>query len=146
MAAVDIIVGTVYGSAFLVAETLEEALVSAGHQVELHEEAELADLDTSHFWLWVTSTTGQGELPPNLLPLFEELRETCPPMPELRYAQVTLGDSSYDHYCGAGALLKAQLDELQAVAVTDELQVDASETMDPEEPALAWLTGWMDKI
>ncbi|MFD1007757.1 MULTISPECIES: flavodoxin [Oceanisphaera] len=146
MAAVDIIVGSVYGSAFSVAETLEEALIGAGHQVTLHEEAELSDLDASHFWLWVTSTTGQGELPPNLLPLFEEMRESCPPMPQLRYAQVTLGDSSYDHFCGAGVQLAALLQELQAQAVTDELQVDASETLDPEEPALAWLKGWMDKI
>ncbi|GGB38892.1 flavodoxin [Oceanisphaera marina] len=146
MAAVDIIVGSVYGSAFSVAETLEEALVGAGHEVTLHEEAELSDLDTGHFWLWVTSTTGQGELPPNLLPLFEEMRERCPPMPQLRYALATLGDSSYEDFCGAGVQVDALLQELQAQAVTDGLEVDASETLDPEEPALIWLSSWIEKI
>ena len=146
MAAVDIIVGSVYGSAFLVAEALEEALVGAGHQVTLHEDAQLSDLDASHFWLWVTSTTGQGELPPNLLPLFEEMRESCPPMPQLRYALVTLGDSSYDHFCGAGVQVEALLQELQAQSVTESLQVDAGETLEPEEPALVWLSSWISKI
>ncbi len=146
MAAVEIIIGTVYGSAVLVAETLEQALTEAGHQVRLHEDAVLADLDQSHFWLFVTSTTGQGDIPPNLVPLFEEMRECCPPMPQLRYALVALGDSSYDNFCGAGRQVDELLQELQAQAVTPRLQVDATETLEPEEPALAWLKGWMAQI
>ncbi len=146
MAAVEIIIGTVYGSAVLVAETLEQALTEAGHQVRLHEDAVLADLDQSHFWLFVTSTTGQGDIPPNLVPLFEEMRECCPPMPQLRYALVALGDSSYDNFCGAGRQVDELLQELQAQAVTPRLQVDATETLEPEEPALAWLKGWMAEI
>ncbi len=146
MAAVDIIIGSVYGSAVLVAETLEQALIDAGHQVQLHEDAVLADLDTGHFWLFVTSTTGQGDLPPNLLPLFEEMRESCPPVPQLRYALVALGDSSYDNFCGAGRQVDELLQELQAQAVVDRLQVDATETLEPEEPALVWLKGWMAQI
>ncbi|WMC11442.1 flavodoxin [Oceanimonas pelagia] len=146
MATVEIIIGTVYGSAVLVAEALEEALVKAGHSVTLHEDAELAELDQSHFWLFVTSTTGQGDIPPNLVPLFEELRESCPPIPRVRYALVALGDSSYEHFCGAGRRLDEQLQELQAQAVTERLQVDATDTLEPEVPALDWLKGWMDKI
>ncbi len=146
MAAVEIIIGTVYGSAVLVAETLEQALTEAGHQVRLHEDAVLADLDQSHFWLFVTSTTGQGDIPPNLVPLFEEMRECCPSMPQLRYALVALGDSSYDNFCGAGRQVDELLQELQAQAVTPRLQVDATETLEPEEPALAWLKGWMAQI
>ncbi|OIN07639.1 flavodoxin [Oceanisphaera psychrotolerans] len=146
MAAVEIIIGTVYGSAVLVAETLEQALTEAGHQVRLHEDAVLADLDQDRFWLFVTSTTGQGDIPPNLVPLFEEMRECCPPMPQLRYALVALGDSSYDNFCGAGRQVDELLQELQAQAVTPRLQVDATETLEPEEPALAWLKGWMAQI
>ncbi len=146
MATVDIIIGTVYGSAVLVAETLEEALVKAGHSVALHEDAELAELDPAHFWLFVTSTTGQGDFPPNLVPLFEALRETCPPIPQVRYALVALGDSSYEHFCGAGRQLDEQLQELQAQPVTERLQVDATDTLEPEVPALEWLKGWMEKL
>ena len=146
MTAVDIIVGSVYGSAMSVAETLEKALIDAGHDVELHEEAELADLNPERFWLVVTSTTGQGELPPDLLPLYEEIRSNSPPMPQLRYAVAALGDSTYDHFCGAGRQFNDLLQELQAQSVTDMITIDASETLDPEEPALKWLTGFMIKV
>lgn len=146
MASVEIIIGTVYGSAVLVAESLADALEQAGHQARLHEDATLAELDASKLWLVVTSTTGQGDVPPNLLPLFEEMRESCPPMPALRYALVALGDSSYDNFCGAGRQFDELLQELQAQAVTDRLEVDACETLEPEEPALEWLKGWMAKL
>lgn len=146
MAAVEIIIGTVYGSAVLVAETLEQALTAAGHRVQLHEDASLAELDSGRFWLIVTSTTGQGDLPPNLIPLFEELRENSPPLPGLRYALIALGDSSYDNFCGAGRQFDQLLQELQARAITERLEVDATETLEPEVPALAWLQGWMGDI
>ncbi|WP_116472370.1 flavodoxin [Zobellella maritima] len=146
MASVEIIIGTVYGSAVLVAESLADALERAGHQVRLHEDAVLAELDKSRFWLVVTSTTGQGDVPPNLLPLFEEMRNSCPPVPELNYALVALGDSSYDNFCGAGRQFDELLQELQAKAVVDRLEVDACETLEPEEPALEWLKGWLDKL
>lgn len=146
MAAVDIIVGSVYGSAMSVAETLEKALIDAGHQVELHEDAELSDLNVANFWLVVTSTTGQGELPPDLLPLYEEIRSNSPPMPQLRYALAALGDSTYDHFCGAGRQFNDLLQELQAQSVTEMITLDASETLDPEEPALKWLKGFMAKV
>ena len=146
MTAIDIIVGSVYGSAMSVAETLEEALIGAGHEVALHEEAALADLDPSRFWLVVTSTTGQGELPADILPLFNELRDNSGPLPQLRFAIAALGDSTYDHFCGGGLLFNELLTELQAQAVTEMITLDASKTLDPEEPALTWLQGFMAKI
>ena len=146
MATVDIIVGTVYGSAMSAAESLEEALMAAGHEVVLHEEAALVDLNPAHFWLVVTSTTGQGELPADILPLFSELRDNSGPLPQLRYAIAALGDSSYEHYCGGGQLFNDLLQELQATAVTEMLTIDASETLDPEEPAVKWLQEFIVKI
>lgn len=146
MSAIDIIVGSVYGSAMAAAESLEEALIAAGHEVELHEEAALADLKPEHFWLVVTSTTGQGELPADILPLFSELRDNSGPLPQLRYAIAALGDSSYDHFCGGGQQFNELLQELQAQSVVDMLTVDASETLDPEVPALTWLKTFIAKI
>ncbi|MGL5525868.1 MAG: flavodoxin, partial [Aeromonas veronii] len=43
MAQIDIVVGTVYGAAMLVAETLADELERKGHHCSLHEEARLAD-------------------------------------------------------------------------------------------------------
>jgi len=64
MAQIDIVVGTVYGAAMLVAETLAARLEQAGHGCRVFEEAELEDLDASRFLLVITATTGQGDIPP----------------------------------------------------------------------------------
>lgn len=60
MADIDILVGTVYGSAMLVAETLRDHLQAQGHVCQLFDEAELTDIDASRFLLIVSATTGQG--------------------------------------------------------------------------------------
>ncbi|ART79633.1 flavodoxin [Oceanisphaera avium] len=146
MSAVEIIVGSVYGSAMSVAERLEEALIGAGHRVALHEEATLADLNPEHFWLLVTSTTGDGELPADILPLFLELQQDSGPLPQVRYALAALGDSSYEHFCGAGKQLNSQLQALSAQPVIEMLTINASETLDPEEPALMWLSRFIAKL
>lgn len=71
MAQIDIVVGSVYGAAMLVAETLADELERKGHHCTLYEEARLADIDPSRFLLLISATTGQGDIPPicNPLPL-----------------------------------------------------------------------------
>lgn len=72
MAEIDILVGTVYGAAMLVAETLSDHLQASGHVCRIFDEAELEDIDASRFLLIVSATTGQGDIPP-----------TCNPLPAL---------------------------------------------------------------
>ena len=142
MAQIDIVVGTVYGAAMLVAETLAAQLEQAGHGCQVFEEAELADLDASRFLLVITATTGQGDIPPNLQPLATALADRAPYMKGWRYALVAMGDSSYDHFCGAGRRLDSQLQELGATAVVPRLELDATLHDEPERVALAWLKSW----
>ena len=78
MAQIDIVVGTVYGAAMLVAETLAAQLEQAGHGCQVFEDAELAVLDASRFLLVITATTGQGDIPPNLQPLATALADRAP--------------------------------------------------------------------
>ena len=78
MAQIDIVVGTVYGAAMLVAETLADELERKGHHCSLHEEARLADIDPGRFLLLVSATTGQGDIPPNLQPFASELADKAP--------------------------------------------------------------------
>ncbi|MFE8730174.1 flavodoxin domain-containing protein, partial [Aeromonas hydrophila] len=68
MAQIDIVVGSVYGAAMLVAETLADELARQGHKTALYEEARLEDIDPGRFLLLVSATTGQGDIPPNLQP------------------------------------------------------------------------------
>ena len=64
MTKIAIAVGTVYGGAKLVAEEVQNALENHGHEVELLEEAQAADLenDDIDILLVCTSTTGAGGL------------------------------------------------------------------------------------
>lgn len=103
MAEVGIFVGTVYGNALLVAEEAETVLKSQGHEVKLFEEGTLEAWQyyRHHFVLVVTSTTGQGDLPDSIAPLFAAVRDTVGYQPELRYGVIALGDSSYDHSAAA---------------------------------------------
>ena len=94
------------------------------------------------FLLLVSATTGQGDIPPNLQPFATDLAERAPWLKGLRYALVAMGDSSYDHFCGAGRRLDSQLQELGATAVVPCLELDATLHDEPERVALAWLKSW----
>ena len=142
MAQIDIVVGSVYGAAMLVAETLAAELARQGHKTTLYEEARLEDIDPGRFLLLVSATTGQGDIPPNLQPFATDLAERAPWLKGLRYALVAMGDSSYDHFCGAGRRLDSQLQELGATAVVPRLELDATLHDEPERVALAWLKSW----
>lgn len=146
MAQIDIVVGTVYGSAMLVAETLAAHLHQAGHVCQIFEEAELADIDPARFLLLITATTGQGDIPPNLQPFATALADRAPYMKGLRYALIAMGDSSYEHFCGAGRQLDGLLQELGACALLPRLEIDATLVDEPEQAALAWLKTWENKL
>ncbi|MFM4712872.1 flavodoxin [Aeromonas veronii] len=142
MAQIDIVVGTVYGAAMLVAETLADELERKGHHCSLHEEARLADIDPGRFLLLVSATTGQGDIPPNLQPFASGLADKAPWLKGLRYALIAMGDSSYDHFCGAGRRLDGLLQELGATRVIPSLELDATVHDEPEQVALSWLKKW----
>ena len=56
------------------------------------------------------------------------------------------GDSSYEHFCGAGRHLDALLQELGASPLLPRLEIDATVDDEPEKVALAWLNGWQNKL
>ncbi|WP_429089940.1 flavodoxin [Aeromonas rivipollensis] len=146
MADIDILVGTVYGSAMLVAETLRDHLQAQGHVCQLFDEAELTDIDPSRFLLIVSATTGQGDIPPNLQPFATALADRAPYMKGWRYALIAMGDSSYEHFCGAGRRLNELLQELAADALVPHLEIDATLEDEPEVAALAWLKSWENRL
>ena len=149
MAQVAIFVGTVYGAAQFVAEEIAEQLNQAGHQARLYMEASLDDFtDPTHdAYLIVTSTTGQGDIPDNLLPLYAALQERFPLLEGKPYGVIALGDSSYgDTFCGAGRQWQALMEELQGRQLEEMLTIDATETMEPEAEARPWLERWLSKL
>ncbi|MGY4024821.1 flavodoxin [Aeromonas rivuli] len=146
MAQIDIVVGSVYGAAFLVAETLMDELTGQGHECNLHEEARLEDISPTRFLLLVSATTGQGDVPPNLEAFAADLKDRAPYMKGLNYAVIAMGDSSYEHFCGAGRQLDTLLLELGAQPLQPRLEIDATVVDEPEVVALAWLREWQGQL
>ncbi|MEX0604605.1 MAG: flavodoxin [Marinobacter sp.] len=148
MAAIHILVGSVYGGALLTAREIAKQLAPEGHQVVVLENPELSDLtQTDEPLLVCTSTTGQGELPPTLLPVYLELKDLLPLKPGRPFGVIVLGDSSYgDTFCGAGTLMEEVFQEMCANQVGETLRIDALETTDPIDEALPWVRDWIRQL
>ena len=142
MAEVGIFVGTMYGNSLLVAEEAETILTGLGHQAKVFEDPMVADWEsyTGKYVLVVTSTTGQGDLPDSIVPLFNDLQDMY--QPHLRYGIIALGDSTYANFCGGGKRFDALLQEQSAQRVGEMLMIDASEDPEPESVSNPWVEQW----
>lgn len=149
MANILIIVGSVYGGAQFVAEQVQDLFIAKGHQVWLKDDPNVSDLKTldNDVILAICSTTGQGDLPDNLVGFYQDCLAQMPLIANKRYGVIALGDSSYgDTYCGGGKLLDDLFQQLQAVKVGESLQIDACEVLQPEDAALPWVAQWLTQL
>ncbi|MDL4912923.1 MAG: flavodoxin [Enterobacterales bacterium endosymbiont of Blomia tropicalis] len=144
MAKIGIFVGTVYGNALLVAEEAGPILQEQGHEVNVFEDPTLAQWQdySTDVALVITSTTGQGDFPDSIADLVNGVKDKLGHQPTLRYGVIALGDSSYDHFCGAGKTFDALLQEQGAQRVGEVLLVDAAEDPEPETVTSPWVEAW----
>ncbi|WP_339722949.1 flavodoxin domain-containing protein [uncultured Paraglaciecola sp.] len=139
MSKIGIFVGSVYGNAQHVAEEVRTMLSTQGLSSEVFTDPTLDDFKKVSSMLFISSTTGQGDIPPNLEFFIQDLREQFPLMQQKPFAVAGLGDSSYgETYCGAGRKIFELLSELQGKPITELLEIDACETLEPEVEVLAW--------
>lgn len=140
---IAILSGSVYGSAEEVARHAANVLKAAGFDTYHNGRASLAEVQAygPEAILAVTSTTGMGELPDNLQPLYFAIREQLPAQWRgLPGAVIGLGDASYgDTFCGGGELMRELFGELGIREVLPMLRLDASESVTPETDAEPWL-------
>lgn len=140
MKSISIFAGSVYGNAQHVAEEVHDMLSAEGIESEVFTDPETTDFEDAESVLVITSTTGQGDIPPNLELFHSELRDNFPLMDGKAFAVVGLGDSSYgDSYCGGGRQFFELLTELQGRPVAEMLEIDALETLAPEEDVVPWV-------
>ena len=144
-----ILVGTMTGTAELVAEEIKEALEPKGHEVEI----EMMDgLDATVFerartYLVCTSTYGQGDVPDNAMKLFDDLASRRPDLTGVRYGVLSLGDRTYAQtFCHGGKRFDELLSALHAERIGEILLHDASAGTVPEEVGIAWAENWVEAV
>jgi MioC protein len=143
---VTILVGTMTGTADLVAEEVKDALGAEGAAVEI---VPMDGLDARIFeragaFLVCTSTYGQGDIPDNGQALFASLEEVGPDLSRIEYGVIALGDRTYAQtFCHGGKRFDALLAKLGASRVGEPLLHDASAGTVPEEVAVDWAREWI---
>lgn len=144
MASIQILVGSVMGTAEGVAAAVSEELRALNSQVAINFTATATDILTApdDVLLLCTSNTGSGDLPDNIQPLYLELTRDYPRIAGRRYGVINLGDSSYTTFNEGGRALDAAFEDLGAQRVGEPLVLDASEGEDPEALARTWVKNW----
>ena len=146
MAAILVLVGSESGNAQMVADLLQEELGRAGHALEVQAKggAAAARLGQRRSVLICCSTHGEGELPLNIRPLYDELAAARPDLSHLRYGVIALGDQTYQAtFCRGGATMDALFASLGAERLGERLEIDACTQPLPDEEALDWAREWV---
>jgi MioC protein len=142
---VAILVGTMTGTADLVAAEVETALQGAGFEVTvaLMDGLDASALNGAAVYLICTSTYGNGDVPDNGQALFADLEEKRPDLSGVAFGLIALGDQTYKAtFCQGGLRFDALLRELGAKRLGDPLLHDAGGGTLPEDVAAEWVLQW----
>lgn len=145
---IRILVGTMTGTAEMVAQEVQQTLEAAGH----HASVEMMDnLDATIFaqggsFLICSSTYGNGDVPDNAQALYASLESEKPNLANVTYGVIALGDRTYkDTFCHGGVRFDRLLTDLGARRAGDILKHDASSGTLPEEVAAQWVVPWVEQ-
>jgi sulfite reductase (NADPH) flavoprotein alpha-component len=142
---VTILYGSETGNSTGLANALRDAIRKKGIEPIVVDMAsyKIRKLKDEQDLLIVTSTHGEGDPPLSAMGFFEFVEgRKAPKLPDLRYAVLALGDSTYEHFCGAGKRLDSRLAELGAARLQDRVDCD----VDYDEPAAAWVDSMLTSI
>ncbi|WP_299146997.1 flavodoxin domain-containing protein [uncultured Tateyamaria sp.] len=145
-------IGLYYGSETGNSEMLcEDIEADLGEGFDCHISS-LADvdpnvLDKDTFYIFVTSTYGNGDLPSTALPFEEALKGTTPDLSGIRFAMFGLGDQVFAETFNHGSLKLSEMLIAQKAEVVGERGLhDASGFEMPEDIALPWVQGIMAEL
>jgi MioC protein len=142
---ITILVGTMTGTAELVADEVKDTLTAEGvaTQVLAMDKLTPAAFDRPGQFLICTSTYGQGDVPDNARDFFAALETARPDLAHVEYGVIALGDRTYAQtFCFGGKRFDQLLTSLGAKRLGEVLLHDASAGTIPEEVAVEWVRGW----
>ena len=134
-----VLYGTETGNSAALATTLTDQAKARGLIVTMHDMAtyKCRQLKNEQDLVIIASTYGEGDPPQSAASFFEFIEgHKAPKLPDLRFAVLGLGDSTYEFYCEAGKCLDRRLEELGAQRLKPRVDCD----VDYDEPAAAWIT------
>lgn len=146
---IRILVGTMTGTAELVADEIAEVLEKRGADVEILLMDDLgADVFTPDCgYIVCTSTYGQGDVPDNAQALLASLQSRRPDLSGVRFGVFALGDKTYaETFCFGGRTFDEALRARGAHRISDRYEHDASSGSLPEDEAASWADAWYDRF
>lgn len=146
MANIQIIVGTVNGTAWKAAESAAAILNTLGHTTRVNEETTPRDLlsNPGELLLVCSSTTGDGDVPRNLYPVYSALDNEVLDLRNRNYGIIALGDRGYPRFAHAGFLLEDALYRSGARRIGEVLTIDAQVEDRPHFAAALWAKDWLN--
>jgi len=144
--AIEVLVGTVTGTAELCAEEMCDALSEAGYDAEMRlmDELDASVFDPGTIYIICTSTYGHGDVPDNAKQLYDTLRERRPALTGMKYGVFALGDITHgETFCYGGLNFDKILSELGAIRIGEILKHDATSGDLPEDQAGEWALDWV---
>lgn len=145
---INITYATILGTSQGLAEDLEDEL-SATHDVSVTDIMHLTldDLYDGSFYVFISSTTGRGELPDSATDFVEDLNDAKPDLSALNFAIFGLGDMGYAETFNMGSQRLADLlTGFGANQIGERGLHDASAGDEPEDIAIPWVNGILAKL
>lgn len=144
---VKILVGTMTGTAELVADEIVDVLEDKGADVEILLMDDLTPdvLEPGPLFIICTSTYGQGDIPDNAQAFFAALESGKPNLSGVHYGVFALGDRTYmQTFCFGGKKFDELFEKLGATRLGDRKEHDAASGELPEDVAADWAEGWFE--
>lgn len=94
--------------------------------------------------LFIASTYGEGDAPDSAARFASKLAAGGPPLGELHYAVLALGDSTYANYCGFGRWLDDALRARGAQPLFERIEIDRGAGVEAWQHQLSRLAGTAD--
>ena len=152
MAELQILVGTMTGTAEAVAKDIQDVLAKAGHRAEIvlmdgRDASVLVNPSSAcDAYLICSSTYGSGDVPDNAQSLFTSLETLRPDLRGIVYGVIALGDRTYGQtFCQGGLRFDKLLTELGAQRAGEVLLHDASAGTMAEDVASEWILPWVEQ-
>ena len=143
---IQILVGTMTGSAELVAQELDQSFRDAGYvpKITMMDALDASALAAGGVFLIISSTYGNGDVPDNAQAFFSSLKVEGPDLSLVTYGLIALGDMTYKAtFCHGGLKFDALLTELGAKRLGTPLLHDANGGRRAEDAACDWVATWI---